>query len=53
MRIYRPLGLVNIQRYQKINIYANSPEEVYPANASLDVADNCQFCWNACGAFPW
>ncbi len=43
MRIFRPLGLVNIQRYQKINIYANSPEEVYPRSASLDVADNCQF----------
>lgn len=43
MRIYRPLGLVDIQRYQKINIYATSPDEVYPEGASLDVADNCQF----------
>ncbi len=43
MRIYRPLGLVNIQRYQKINIYAKTPDEVYPENVELDVANNSQF----------
>ncbi|WP_261843634.1 zeta toxin family protein [Aliamphritea ceti] len=43
MCIYRPLGLVNIQRYQKINIYATRPEDVYPANVELDVEHNSQF----------
>lgn len=43
MRIFRPLGLVDIQRYQKINIYATCPEEVYPAAATFAPEDNCDF----------
>lgn len=43
MDIYLPLGLINIQRFQKINIYATTPDEVYPDDESLRVAKNCAF----------
>lgn len=41
--IVNPLGLINIERYQKINIYATSPAEVYPPAAELAVARNAGF----------
>ncbi len=43
MVIYDPLALVDIERYQKVNIHANAPEEVYPPAAELVVAANCGF----------
>lgn len=41
--IVDPLGLINIERYQKINIHAKSPAEVYPPTADLAVAHNAGF----------
>lgn len=43
LRILDPLGLVNIDRYQKINTLARSPDEVYPADDSLAIGRNCTF----------
>jgi hypothetical protein len=43
MVIYDPLALVDIERYQKVNIHANAPEEVYPPAAELVVGANCGF----------
>ena len=43
MVIYDPLAFVDIERYQKININAGSPQEVYPPAAEMAVAANCGF----------
>lgn len=43
MVIYDPMPLVDIERYQKIDIHASSPGEVYPPAADLAVAANCGF----------
>ena len=43
MTIIDPIGLINIERYQKINIYAQSETEVYPAAEQLDIIKNCSF----------
>ena len=43
MSIYDPLALVDIERYQKINIHAGSPAQVYPPAAEMAVAANCGF----------
>jgi thymidylate kinase len=41
--IVDPLGLINIERYQKVNSHATSPAEVYPPSADLAVAHNTGF----------
>ena len=41
--IYDPLALVDIERFQKINIHATSREAVYPAGPACDVASNTEF----------
>ena len=43
MSIYDPLALVDIERYQKINIHAGSPAEVYPPADEMAVGANCGF----------
>ncbi len=43
MVIYDPAALVDIERYQKIDIHARSPQEVYPPAAEMAVAANCGF----------
>jgi thymidylate kinase len=43
MVIYDPVALVDIERYQKIDIHAGSPAEVYPPAADLAAAANCGF----------
>ncbi|MCG6659082.1 hypothetical protein HOP52_15085 [Halomonas campisalis] len=43
LHILAPLGLVNIDRYQKINTQASRPAEVYPDDDSLAIARNCTF----------
>jgi hypothetical protein len=43
MVIHDPLALVDIERYQKIDIHARSPQELYPATVDLSVAANCGF----------
>jgi thymidylate kinase len=41
--IVDPLGLINIERYQKVNIHATRPDEVYPPTADMAVARNAGF----------
>lgn len=41
--IYDPVAIINIERYQKINIYANSPAEVYPAAPAMTIERNSKF----------
>ena len=43
MIVYDPLALVDIERYQKINIHATSRQEVYPTAAEMAVAENIGF----------
>ena len=43
LHILEPLGLVDIERYKKINTAATCPEEVYPGGDVLAVANNCTF----------
>ena len=43
MSIYDPVALIDIERYQKININAASPATVYPAAAEMAAAANCGF----------
>ncbi|QTF92162.1 hypothetical protein [Halomonas sp. BM-2019] len=41
--ILAPLGLVNIDRYKRINTLATCPAEVYPDGDSLAITRNCTF----------
>ncbi|MFC3286009.1 hypothetical protein [Litchfieldella rifensis] len=43
LHILAPLGLVNIDRYKKINTLATCPAEVYPDDDSLAIGRNCAF----------
>ncbi|MFQ3789602.1 hypothetical protein [Halomonas sp. A29] len=43
LTILDPLGLVNLDRYKKINTAATCPDDVYPADDTLAVAANCAF----------
>ncbi|MDP2133344.1 MAG: zeta toxin family protein, partial [Sulfuritalea sp.] len=43
MTLYDPVALIDIERYQKINIHAGAPDEVYPPAAEMAVAANCGF----------
>ncbi len=43
INIIDPLALIDIERYQKININAKSPEEVYPETSQLSVENNIGF----------
>jgi hypothetical protein len=43
MTIYDPLAFINIERYQKINVNARTPQEVYPAAPLMTVAANSGF----------
>ena len=36
-------GFINIERYQKINIKAQSPQQVYPEKENLSVENNIEF----------
>ena len=52
MTIIDPLVLSNIDRYQKINIHAPSPAEVYPQSRDMDIANNCQFLQQCLRTLP-
>ncbi|MFC6671502.1 hypothetical protein ACFQDL_16575 [Marinobacterium aestuariivivens] len=52
MTILDPLAFVNIVRYQKINIKAKSPEEVYPEPEVLAVRNNLSFLAKCLGKIP-
>jgi hypothetical protein len=43
MKVYDPEGLINIERYQKINVEADSRAEVYPAGAEMELGNNSAF----------
>ncbi|MDN3558073.1 hypothetical protein [Halomonas maura] len=43
LHILAPLGLVNIDRYKRINTRATCPAEVYPDDDSLAIGRNCTF----------
>ena len=43
LTIINPAALIDIERYQKINIKAKSPAEVYPDDSVLSVKNNCDF----------
>ncbi|MBB3190401.1 hypothetical protein [Halomonas cerina] len=43
LNILDPLGLVNIERYKKINTQARCPAEVYPDDEVLAIDRNCGF----------
>ena len=43
MTLYDPVALINIERYQKININATSPSAVYPSAEVLALNANCGF----------
>ncbi|MGB7534881.1 MAG: zeta toxin family protein [Azonexus sp.] len=43
MTIHDPVAFINIERYQKINVNAGTPGEVYPAAALMSVAANAGF----------
>lgn len=43
MTIHDPRGFINIERYQRINVSATTPEQVYPPAAQMAVANNSAF----------
>ncbi|OMH38173.1 hypothetical protein [Motiliproteus sp. MSK22-1] len=43
INIINPLAFINIERYQKINIKAKTPEQVYPEASVLSIANNIGF----------
>jgi len=43
INIIDPLAMIDIERYQKININAKSPDEVYPEPTQLSVENNAGF----------
>jgi hypothetical protein len=43
MTIYDPVALIDIERYQKINVNALSPAQVYPPGEDFSVAANAGF----------
>lgn len=43
INIFNVCGFIEIERYQKVNIDAKSPQQVYPDDASLSVVNNINF----------
>ncbi len=43
MDIFKPIAFIDIERYQRINIMAGSPEEVYPDQTLMEIAKNIGF----------
>ena len=43
MDIYDSIALINIERYQKINVMARSPETVYPQQSLMEIPENTGF----------
>jgi hypothetical protein len=41
--LFEPVAFINIERYQKINVMARSPETVYPEQEALAVGKNIGF----------
>jgi hypothetical protein len=43
MDIFNPVAFIDIERYQKINIMADSPEAIFPEPTVLEIAKNTSF----------
>ncbi|XKE46202.1 zeta toxin family protein [Halomonas organivorans] len=52
LHILAPLGLVNIDRYKKINTRATRPAEVYPDDDTLAIRRNCAFLKRCLAKLP-
>jgi len=52
IQVFDPMVFVNIERYQKINIYARNLEEVYPSAELMSVANNMSFFNQCLKRFP-
>ena len=52
MRVFDPMVFVNIERYQKINIYAQSLAQVYPSSKRMAIANNMTFFNQCLKRFP-
>jgi chloramphenicol 3-O-phosphotransferase len=52
MNIHNPMAFINIERYQKINIKAQCPAEVYPDKTDFSVAHNIGFLQQCLSRIP-
>lgn len=52
MAIYDPEGLVNVERYQKIDIHARARDEVYPVDGTMAVRHNLTFLRQCLRSIP-
>ena len=52
MQVFDPMVFVNIERYQKINIYAQSLAQVYPSSKRMAIANNMTFFNQCLKRFP-
>jgi len=52
IQVFDPMVFVNIERYQKINIYARNLEEMYPSAELMSVANNMNFFNQCLKRFP-
>ena len=52
MQVFDPMVFVNIERYQKINIHAQSIDQVYPSAERMSVANNMAFFNQCLKRFP-
>ena len=53
MQVFDPMVFVNIERYQKINIYAKSLQQVYPSAERMSIANNITFFSQCLKRFPY
>ena len=52
MQVFDPMVFINIERYQKINIYARSLDQVYPNAERMAVSNNMAFFNQCLRRFP-
>ena len=52
IQVFDPMVFVNIERYQKINIYAQSLAQVYPSSKRMAIANNMTFFNQCLKRFP-
>jgi hypothetical protein len=53
MQVFDPMVFINIVRYQKINIYAQSLQQVYPTAERMSIANNISFFSQCLTRFPY
>ena len=53
MQVFDPMVFINIVRYQKINIYAQSLQQVYPTGERMSIANNISFFSQCLTRFPY